>query len=719
MKRIVQDIRSGQLETIETPEPICLPDHVLIANAYSVISPGTERTIRKLAKKSLLGKAKERPDHVRRVVEKVRTEGFFQTIQQVRAKLSEPMSLGYSSSGVVLGCGSGVREFEPGDRVASNGPHSEVVCVPRNLCAAIPEGVRLEEAAFGVLGAIALQAVRLSGVQLGETCMVIGLGLIGQLSVALLRAAGCRVLGTDPDAVRCELAVRLGAEIAQPRVSPEQALGFSYGRGVDAVLVAASTQSSQPVDQAAASVRKKGVIVVVGAVGMELQRQPFYEKEIRFVVSCSYGPGRYDPTYEEKGIDYPPAFVRWTEQRNIQAVLELMAGGRLDVSPLISHRYPFEETASAYALVEGDEPSLAVVLSYPGRKESANPHSLQLSDNPTPSSGLHVGVIGAGNFARLVLLPILTKEPGIVLRTLCSAGGLSAAHIGRDLGFAVVTSDPFQVLHDTNIDTLFLLTPHNQHAQQVLEGLKNGKNVFVEKPLAISLPQLLELDAAVGRVSPGVVLTVGFNRRFSPAARYVKEFFSDVTTPLAIQYRFNAGHVPSDHWTQDETVGGGRIVGEACHAIDLVTHLVGDPPVRVFAESAFQCGAVPSSDDQCLMSFKHGNGSVSSVTYVSSGDRAFGKERVEIFGGGRIAVIDDYRTVTTVMRGKRKRRRFKGKGHQEEIAEFARCVAEGGGSWPIPWEHLYTVTLAALLAVRSLREGRPFDVARGIVDHSG
>ncbi len=414
------------------------PGHVLIANQASVISAGTEKMAMELASKSLLGKALERPDQVRRVLEKLRNEGILQTIAQVRERLDEPMSMGYSSAGVVLACGSGVQEFKPGQRVASNGPHAGVVCVPKHLAALIPDNVPVEHAAFAVLGAIALQGVRLSRATLGETVLVIGLGLIGQLTVTLLRAAGVRVLGVDLDAAKCTLAVeKMGAEMARPDVSAQTVLELTRGLGADSVLITASTKSKAPMDLAAAAVRPKGRIVLVGVVGLELDRRPFYFKEAEFVVSCSYGPGRYDPGYEEQGHDYPPSYVRWTEQRNIQAVLDLMGSGRLDVSPLITHRFSIEMAEAAYQLIEtGKEPHLGIVLTYP---EAENKQPVSRIELQSPGKALNddlaIGLIGAGNFARVVMLPLLSRIPGVRLHTICSAGGLTAGHSGQKWGF--------------------------------------------------------------------------------------------------------------------------------------------------------------------------------------------------------------------------------------------------------------------------------------------
>lgn len=712
MQQLIQNVRSGELKVTDVPEPMVRPGHVLIANACSVVSAGTEKMVMELAKKSLLGKARERPDHVRRVLEKLRNEGFFNTIRQVLEKLDEPMTMGYSSAGVVLACGAGVQEFKPGDRVASNGPHAGVVCVPKNLCARVPDNVPFDRAAFTVLGAIALQGVRLARLGLGDTAFVVGLGLIGQITVALLRANGCRVLGTDLDAEKCRLALRMGAEQAGPGWGAGQILEQTRGLGADAVLLTASTKSDGPITLAGEAVRQKGRVVAVGAVGLNLPRRPYYFKEAEFVVSCSYGPGRYDPEYEERGHDYPAAHVRWTEQRNMQAVLDLMGAGQLDLSQLITHHFPIAEAESAYRLIEtGSEPYIAIVLDYPAPDARPVDRCIQLRTAPADGK-IGIGCLGAGNFARMVLLPAIQHTGALQPRILCSASGLSAVHSGQKLGFEKATAEENEVFHDAGVKAVFILTRHDQHARQVIEGLRAGKHVFVEKPLALTVEEIAEIESVLAAApEPKPLVMVGFNRRFSPAAVQVKQFFASVYDPLTVSFRFNAGPIPADHWTQDEIIGGGRIIGEACHAIDLATFLTGSPPVRVFAESIGGASAPAITDDQCFITLRHANGSVSSIGYLAGGDKAFPKERVEVLGGGRLAVIDDFREVITSSGGKAKKARAwqQDKGHREEVAQFARVLAEGGAC-PISWEELRAVSLASILAVRSIREGIPLEI---------
>ena len=712
MLQVLQNIRDGNLSVAKVPDPVVRPGHVLIANAASLISAGTEKMVMDLAKKSLLGKARERPDHVRRVIEKLRNEGFFNTVRQVMEKLDEPMAMGYSSAGIVLACGSGIQDLKPGERVASNGPHAGVVCVPRNLCARIPDNVSHEHAAFTVLGAIALQGVRLSHSELGGTAFVIGLGLVGQLAVALLKTSGVRVFGTDLDPKKCELAIKMGADVAKPSLGARDITALTGGLGTDAVLITASTKSDDQVELAGETVRQKGHVVVVGAVGLNLPRRPYYFKEAEFVISCSYGPGRYDPRYEERGQDYPAAYVRWTEARNMQAFAAFLSTGKVDVAALISHRFSIDKAPDAYDLIEkNSEPYLGIVLSYPEIDETTTVRRIELK-SAVPSGKVGIACLGAGNFARMVLLPAINKLDNLHPTLLCSTGGTAAAHSGEKLGFQAITTDEEQAYCDPNVKAIFVVTRHDQHGRQVSRALKAGKHVFVEKPLALTVDEISEIEHALeaaGSAAP--LLTVGFNRRFSPAAETVKKFFANINAPLTVAIRFNAGPIPPEHWTQDDASGGGRIIGEACHAIDLATHLTGSLPIRVYAESVGGGNAPQITDDQCFITLRHANGSISNIAYLAGGDRAFPKERVEIFGGGRIAVIDDFRQVTTCTGGKMKTVGAwrQDKGHRAEIAAFASALSKGGAA-PIPWPELRAVSLAAILAVQSIREGIPFEI---------
>jgi predicted dehydrogenase len=714
MKQLLQRIDSGATEIRDIPAPICGHDEVLIANEASLVSAGTEKMIVDLSKKSLLGKARERPDHVRRVFEKLRSEGLRETLQQVRAKLADPMTLGYSSAGVVLEVGRDVRRFRPGDRVASNGAHAEIVAVPQNLVARVPDGVPFEQACYAVVGAIALQGVRLANVGVGDRVAVIGLGLIGQLAVMLLRSAGCRVVGTDLDEGKRRLASDLGAETGSRDEFVSAILERSDGHGADAVLITASTASNEPLELAASVARKKARIVAVGAVGMNVPRREFYPKELELVVSCSYGPGRYDTRYEERGEDYPYAYVRWTEQRNIEAVLELIGEKRVDVARLTTHSFGVDEAGRAYSLIEtAAEPFLGIVLKYPPIVGGRPARAIPLASSGAPRSGdVGVGFVGAGNFASLVLLPALGRVPGVRFRAICSGGGVSAAVRGERHGFEVACTDAAHVLGDQAVNAVFVATRHDLHAAQTLEALEAEKHVFVEKPLAIDAEQLAEFERGVAALGDRCPLwMVGFNRRFSEAARICKEFLSAVKGPLSISYRFNAGPIPQDHWVQDPEVGGGRLVGEACHALDLACFLVGAPIERVFTEAIAPGGAAGSGEDQAVVTARFADGSVASICYFAGGDKAFPKERIEIFGGGSVAVIDDFATVTLVRNGRTRTQRLRGrdKGHAAELLAFVEAVRAGGPP-PIPISSLLNVSWASLATVESLQSGSPVSV---------
>ncbi len=714
MKQVLQPIDSGATRVAEIPAPICGPREVLIANETSLISAGTEKMIVDLARKSLLGKARERPDHVRRVLQKVRQEGVLETIQQVRAKLADPLSLGYSSAGTVIEAGREVRQFQPGDRVASNGAHAGVVAVPHNLVARIPAGVPFSEACYGVVGAIALQGVRLAKVGVGDRVAVIGLGLIGQIAVMLLRASGCIVIGTDPDEARRQLAINSGAEAGRREEFVATLLARTGGHGVDAVLIAASTSSDEPIELAATVARKKGRVIAVGAVGLNVPRSEFYPKELELIVSCSYGPGRYDASYEEQGLDYPYAYVRWTEQRNIEAVLEQIAEKRLDVARLTTHTFEVNDAEKAYQLIEtGSEPFLGIVLKYAGASDERTlARSVTIRSErvarPLGEGEIGVGLIGAGNFASLVLLPALKRISGLRPRAICSAGGVSAVVRGERHGFEVACTDVADVLGDELVNTVFVATRHDLHCEQTLAALHRGKHVFVEKPLAIEAEQLSAFAAGLAGLDDNSLLwTVGFNRRFSTAAQLVGEFFAPVQAPATLTYRFNAGPMAADHWTQDLATGGGRLVGEACHALDLACFLLGSQITRIFAESVEPGGAAGAGDDQTIIVARFDNGSTASIGYFAGGDKAFPKERIEVFGGGRVAVIDDFKTVTLCREGRTKTHKIssRDKGHQAELAAFVAAVRRGGPP-PIPYSSLLNVSWAALAVMESLRTGQ-------------
>jgi predicted dehydrogenase len=708
MLQVVQEVRSGKTGVREIPDPVAVHGQVVVATVASLVSAGTERYVVELARKSLLGKARERPDHVRRVLQKVRQEGVLMTAQQVMAKLDEPMPLGYSSAGVVLECGRGVQEFKPGDRVATTGPHAGVVSVGKNLCARIPDNVTFEQAAYTSVASIGLEGVRLARATLGERVLVIGLGLIGQICVALLKAQGCRVFGTDIDPAKLDLARTFGADavgIGSPRA---EVRAFAGAQGVDAVVITAATQSNEPIEFAADVTRARGRIVLVGVTGLNIPRAPFFMKELEFTVSSSLGPGRMDPQYEDKGVDYPFGHVRWTAQRNMDAILDMIAQGKLPVEKLTTHRFPIERAAEAYDLITSGSPVLGAVIEYP----PAPARPLRRIDLRVPrrttSSELGVSLIGAGNYARLVMMPALTKLDGIAWRGLCTARGLNAEHSGRKMNFSFATSETDEVMNDPGTHAVFIATRHDLHADLVVSALRAGKHVFVEKPLCITAAELTRVTACVEELGTKCpLLMVGLNRRFAPSTKLVREHMRS-TSPRVVQYRFAAGYIPGNVWPQDEDIGGGRIVGEACHAIDMCVALTGSLPVKVFAESVGAARGLETTDDQVFITMRHEDGSLSNVSYQAGGDRATPPERFEVFGGGRTAFVDDWDAVT-LFKGEKSavERGGKEKGNAACFAAFIDACKRGGGEWPIPWREIHGSMWATLMAVRSLREGLP------------
>lgn len=710
MKQILQSLKTGSIELVEAPAPACKAGHLLIATRRSLISAGTERMLVEFGQANLLAKARSQPDKVRQVLDKMRTDGLLPTLEAVFTRLDQPLPLGYCNAGVVLAVGAGVSGFAVGDRVISNGPHAEVVCVPQNLCARIPDGVGDDAAAFTVLAAIGLQGLRLAEPTLGEKVVVLGLGLIGLLTVQMLAANGCQVLGVDFNAARLALAAQFGAQTVNLSAGEDPvaaALAFSGGKGVDAVLITASTKSSAPVHQAAQMCRRRGRIVLVGVTGLELSRADFYEKELSFQVSCSYGPGRYDENYEQKGQDYPYGFVRWTEQRNFAAVLDLLAAGRLDVTPLISHRVSQAEAPQAYQLLTEDAQALGIVLTYPEAAPSLarTVPVASLAPAAAPAAGqAAVGVIGAGNFATVVLLPAL-KKTGAALHTIASGGGTSAAVAAGKFGFAQATSDTQALLQDASVNTLFILTRHNSHAGLVTAGLAAGKHVFVEKPLALNRQELAQVEDAV-KANPERQLLVGFNRRFAPLAREMKRLVDGRVEPLSLIYTVNAGFIPANHWTQDPLVGGGRIIGEGCHFIDFLRFLVGQPIVGVRAQMLGDAPGVAQREDKMSILLDFADGSMGTVHYLANGSKQFPKERVELFSQGRVLVLDNFRKLQGYGWSGVPRQWPGGgqdKGHQAEVSAFIERVKQGG-DWLIPWAELKEVTLATFVAVEQAQD---------------
>ncbi len=710
MKQVLQSYRTGAVKVTEVPAPTeAEPGGVLVHTTASLVSAGTERMAMELGKKSLVGKARARPDLVQKVMQKLAREGVVATARTVFAKLDVPNPLGYSCAGRVVDADDA--PFSMGDRVACAGAkvanHAEMNAVPRNLCARVPAGISDEEASFVTVGAIALHGVRTAAVQLGERVAVIGLGLIGMLAMQLLRAQGCKVLGVDLDRKKLDLAKELGCDaVGHPGAEAVEAMAaMSNGRGADAVVICAATSSDDPVALAGELARDRARIVAVGAVGMNLPRRPYYDKELVFLQSRSYGPGRYDPTYEERGVDYPAGYVRWTEQRNLESFLEAVASGAVDVKRLITHRFPIEKAEDAYRLISGEsgEPFLGVVLTYSAKGEPATNVELR---GPEAAAAAHdrVGLafVGAGAFATGVLVPAFSKVTGAKLASVASARGVSSRHLADKFRFARATSDLDAQLADPAVDAVVIATRHHLHAAQAIAALNAGKHVFVEKPLALNENALAELLAA--RERAGRLLMVGFNRRFSPLARELEKRLSCRKTPLVLHYRINAGPIAPESWVKDPAVGGGRIVGEACHMVDLVSFLCGAVPVRVYAERAGQ------SDDDVSITLRLSDGSVATIDYVATGDPAYPKERLEVLGDGAVATLDDFRTLDFA-KGRRQRMTslLKDKGHAAEAVAFVEAVKRGGPP-PISYESLAATTRSTFAALESLATGLPVTV---------
>ncbi len=711
MKQILQNTRNGEVEVRDIPAPRAAKGCVLVRVATSLVSAGTERAASEFASKNLIQKAQARPDLVRDVVSKIRRDGIWSAVSAVRSRLDQPSVLGYSCAGTVVEAGEGVSDIRIGDRVACAGAgfavHAEFVCVPRMLVARIASSaVDFESAAFTTVGAIAMHAVRTAEAKLGEVVAVIGLGLLGQLAVQILRAAGCTVIGLDLVQERAALAASMGATAATTLEEEYRDLCFrhSNGYGADSVLITAETSSSTPVNLAPQIARDRGIVVAVGAVGMELERRRYYEKELDFRVSRSYGPGRYDSTFEQKGIDYPIGHVRWTETRNMEAFLQLLADEKVRVKPLITHRYDIVNAASAYELIAGkaQQSYLGVILQYPAdqqlesrRFELIGPQSQASSENQ-----IRVGLLGAGNFARGVLMPAM-RQSGTVLTGVCSKNGVSAQSAAKKFGFAFCTTDEDQIYSDDSINAVVIATRHNLHAEQVIQALRSGKHVFCEKPLCLTEEELDEIHSAYASAA-SCRLMVGFNRRFAPMIQQMRALLSKSEGPFTMQYRVNAGPLPPDHWVSDPEQGGGRILSEMCHFVDLLSFICGSIPIAVQAKD------VPSPSGQDITAIvEFQDGSIGTITYVCSGDRSFSKERIEVFGGGAVATLDDFRRLDLVRLGKKKTfysRLRQDKGHKSEWRAFSGCIRSRGPA-PIAFEEIVASTLATIRIAESLRTG--------------
>ena len=713
MKQVVQNYRTGELALDDVPSPAARPGGLLVRTVASAISAGTEKSKVDLARKSLVGKAMARPDQVRKVLETLKKEGLVNTYNKVRNKLDSLSPLGYSAAGRVVAVGDGSEGFAVGDAVACAGAgyanHAELLWVPSNLCARIPDGVAFEEAAFSTIGAIALQGVRQSEARFGETVVVIGLGLIGQLTVQLLRASGCRAIGIDVDPWKVELAREHGIELALVRSDDVvgQIHRLTDGRGADAVIITAAAPDNDPVVLAGDLARDRAHVVIVGAVPLEVPRSPYYEKELDVRLSRSYGPGRYDRGYEERGLDYPIGYVRWTENRNMQAFLRALETKQVSLAKLITHRVPLRDVRHAYDLVAGTIQArfLGVVLQYP-EDAPPPPRAIATPGVRAERSAATVGFIGAGSFAGGTLIPILKALPGVTLSKVCTASGLTARDVAIRHGFTASVSEPDDILGDDATNVVFIATRHDSHAALAARALRRGKAVFVEKPLALTREQLDEVLAAAG---DNPRLTVGFNRRFSPHTAVVRRAIAGAGA-LVIQIRVNAGPIPADSWIHDPASGGGRLLGEVCHFIDLAQALAGARIERVHAAAVGLPDPASRLRDNLCLSLELTDGSVASIAYTSKGDVALGKERIEVFGGGVSAVIDDFRITTVLRRGRAEQHKTRqDKGHAEELRRFIAMVTAGGEP-PIALDDLRSASLGTIAALESLTLGAAVEV---------
>ena len=694
MKQVIQSLRTGLTEVTEIPVPRPSAGSLLIKTSKTLVSAGTERMLVEFGKAGWIKKARQQPDKVKMVLDKISADGLKSTIETVFNKLDQPLPLGYCNVGIIHEVGYGVTNFSKGVRVVSNGRHAEVVNVPINLCAKVPDVVSDEEASFSVLGAVALQGIRLVKPTLGEAVVVTGLGLVGLMTVQLLRANGCRVLGLDFDQDKLSLAKKFGAEVVDlNRENPLTAADiFSRGRGVDAVIVTAATTSDEPMHQAAQMCRKRARIVLVGMTGLKLSRDDFFKKELIFQVSASYGPGRHDPNYEEKGHDYPVGFVRWTEQRNFEAVLDMMATGALDVKSLISHRIDIAEAEKAYELISGNESSLGILLTYPGveiteasRKVSLlNNENIKNSNNNKIIKKVKVSFLGSGNYAMSELIPAF-KAAGADLRSVSSSTGVSGVHAGRKYGFSETTTDSNRLFSDDTTDAVVIATRHNSHADFVLKSLKAGKHIFVEKPLCLTISELDKIEASY---SSSKVLMVGFNRRFSPQIQKMKSLLDDVSGPKALVMTINAGKISNDHWTQDLEIGGGRIIGEACHFLDLLRFLVSKTITNYHIQFMDS-----STKDTATIQLSFEDGSIGTIHYYANGSKSFPKERLEVFAGGGVLQLDNYRKLTSFdwPGFKKMNLWYQDKGHKACAKAFIDAIIKGNAS-PISIEEILEVS---------------------------
>jgi predicted dehydrogenase/threonine dehydrogenase-like Zn-dependent dehydrogenase len=701
MKQIIQDLKKGHTILEEVPTPLVKSGYVLIKTHRTLVSLGTEKMLVEFGKGNLISKARQQPEKVKQVLDKIKTEGLLPTLEAVFNKLDEPLPLGYCNAGEVIGIGEGVTEFSIGDRVASNGAHAEIVSIPKNLVAKIPDNVSYEEASFTVIGSIGLQGIRLANPTIGETVVVVGLGLIGLITAELLLANGCNVIGFDFDEQKVNLATNKGVKaynaISTNVVKTVESL--TNGIGADAVIITASTKSNDVISQAAQMSRKKGRIVLVGIIGLDIQRADFFKKELTFQVSCSYGPGRYDEDYEQIGIDYPIGYVRWTEKRNFETVLNAISKKQLSVQDLITEKVALNDYLNVYG--NFGKGSIASIIEYPEITTNNN-HTVSVKHfDSKPSNGI-IGIIGAGNFTKMTVMPSL-KSAGAHYKYISSAGGLTAKSLANKYGFEFSTTDYKEILHDSEVDLVIITTRHDLHAIMVIESIEAGKNVFVEKPLAISTQDLEQILRTYNSQEKPKSITVGFNRRFSPFSKKAKSLIGSATDSLNIIATMNAGFIPLDVWVHDMKIGGGRIIGEACHFIDLMIYLTGSKVSEVIMSAL---GRNPTEQtDNAIITLKFENGSQGVINYFSNGSKSYPKERIEVYSQGRTLVIDNFRKLSGFgFKGFSSMSGALDKGHKNQFKELIEQVKLGGKSL-IPIDEIYNTSKTAIAAIQSMQEG--------------
>lgn len=718
MKQIIQNYKTGELKLMDVPFPVCKSNSILVKNEASLISIGTERSIIELGRKSLLGKAKARPDLVRRFIDKAKKEGILKTFSEAMGRLDNPTPLGYSSAGTVLEVGRGANFFSPGDQVACIGAgyasHAEAIVVPQMLCTKIPEGVEFDEASFGMLGIIAMHGIRSGKIQFGETVAVIGLGLLGLLSVQILKSYGCRVIATDIDPSKIELAKSFGADgVSTASAFKDDCERFTEGLGVDCTILTVASKSDEPVHTAVEVLRFGGRIVVVGVTDIHPNRNELWHKEVEIIVSRAGGPGTFDPFYENEGIDYGPGYVRWTENRNLQEFLRLVGSGSVRTKPLITHRFSISKAEDVYGnMLKGvGGPYIGVILEYDNIKlDFKKDRLLSFGDfRPSKNGKINIGVIGAGLFGKALLLPALSKIEGIELCVIATASGMNAQHVGNKYDFSECTTDYSNVISNKDVDAVVVLTPHSEHAQMVTNALQAGKHVFVEKPLCINKEELKDIIKVFNQGNSALI--VGYNRRFSSLAAEMKKTFANRKEPMVLHYRVNAGFIPATHWVHSPRQGGSRVIGEICHFVDMVQYITGEFPVRVFAERIGGNNSTSVNNDNVIISIKLSSGSIASILYAGNGDKSFSRERVEAFCEGTTAVLEDYRSLLIQKNGKKRRVKLRNQdmGYQFELENFINIISGKSKIEFFPKE-MFSSTLTVFEINKSLELGVPVSI---------